>query len=214
MLAIELHARLWTALSNKPPVIFDVGANRGQTSAAYLVALPGAQITAFEPNPALAAELRAVVSTVHSVAVGASDGTVTFRLNNADTTSSVLAADQRLVELSDDYQTTEEITVPCVKLDGFGTPDILKIDTQGWDLEVLRGTTESLARGIPIVSCEVYFATAYEGQAPFHTIAGFLDEQGYHFHSFSRIVDTAAGYHYFGDATWLSSEAWDQLGFL
>jgi hypothetical protein len=58
--------------------------------------------------------------------------------------------------------------------------DLLKIDTQGFDLEVLRGATEMLRRrAVDTVLVEVLFAPLYKGQANFGEVERFMAEKGY-----------------------------------
>ena len=53
--------------------------------------------------------------------------------------------------------------------------DLLKIDTQGYDLQVLQGASESFRRGlIKNVYVELNFLKIYENQADAQQITGFL----------------------------------------
>jgi FkbM family methyltransferase len=58
------------------------------------------------------------------------------------------------------------------------SPDLLKLDTQGSELAILKGAQESLA-GIALVEVEVEFAPMYEGQPLFGDIAAFLSGLGF-----------------------------------
>jgi FkbM family methyltransferase len=64
------------------PVIIEVGANSGQTTAQLLQAMPGAVIHAFEPDPRAIAKFRSAISNpqvhLYECAVGAANGAVTF----------------------------------------------------------------------------------------------------------------------------------------
>lgn len=92
-------------------------------------------------------------------------------------------------------------------------PDILKIDTQGFDFEVLKGEINALSEGnISIIGVKCYFEKNYKGQNYFWDIAKFLENRNYHFHSFTRLIETREGNIYFGDATFISDKAWKKLG--
>src|ERR1700761_2337311 len=71
-----------TLVGKDDPVILDVGANSGQTTAAILEAIPGATIFAFEPEPRAIAKFRNSIRSprvkLFECAVGAVNGTVTF----------------------------------------------------------------------------------------------------------------------------------------
>ena len=69
-------------------------------------------------------------------------------------------------------------------------PDLLKLDIQGFELEALRGGTDTLARTDAIIT-EVSFVELYRGQCLFHDLTAFLAERG--FHAFAFGVDLALG---------------------
>jgi hypothetical protein len=73
------------------PVIFDVGAHRGETAARYRSLFPNALIESFEPFPPSFERLRAAFAAdprvvPHNVAVGAATGTAKLRVNRASVT--------------------------------------------------------------------------------------------------------------------------------
>ena len=58
--------------------------------------------------------------------------------------------------------------------------DILKTDTQGYDLEVLKGAENILeSRRIHLVYTEINLSTMYEGQASFDEIYRFLSDRDF-----------------------------------
>src|SRR5579875_203322 len=79
-------------------VIFDVGANRGQTAVRYRSLFPASEIHCFEPQAELCEEIDhrfrgdSKVSA-YSCAVGASDGSVNLYVNKKRDTSSLLKSD-------------------------------------------------------------------------------------------------------------------------
>lgn len=224
--AVELHYRLWSTIrsssSESKPVVFDVGASHGQTSKAYLDRLPGATLVACEANPALLNVLKGLGIVVVHCAVGAPTGQpreeISFNVNQDDTTSSVLEVEPFLRRLSPAYAPTEVIRVPYRSIDELVdqlglSPDILKIDTQGNDAAVLEGALGTMRRRPPsIVSTEMFFASAYMGQSDWIDSSCVLRDAGYRLHSFTRLVSTSQNNLYFGDATWLSAEAWVACG--
>jgi hypothetical protein len=65
--------------------------------------------------------------------------------------------------------------------------DILKSDTQGFDLEVLKGAERTIARGgIYLVYIEINFAELYKGLPPADEIMRFLREHRFSLVSFYR----------------------------
>jgi hypothetical protein len=61
------------------------------------------------------------------------------------------------------------------------TVDLLKVDTQGFDLQVLRGAGRALGSGaLRNVLVELNFVRMYEGQGSPREIHDFLDGYGFH----------------------------------
>lgn len=134
-------------------MIFDVGANRGQSCLHYAVAFPEARIHAFEPAPAAFAELtRASAAhggiSCHNLALSQSEGTLRMALDGSSTMNRVL-----------DPATPEGTPIPARRLDrvcadlGIDHIDFLKIDTEGHDLAVLHGAGAMLDQ-IDFIQCE------------------------------------------------------------
>lgn len=73
--------------------------------------------------------------------------------------------------------------------------DFLHIDTQGYELEVLKGAVESL-KFINEIECEVNYAELYEGCPMESEITDFLREQGFSLTGIHMWCDS------FGDATY------------
>jgi len=69
-------------------------------------------------------------------------------------------------------------------------PDLLKLDVQGYELEVLRGG-EACLRHARAVLCEVSFKTSYSGQPLFADVVSFLNERGFTLHGLGE--STALG---------------------
>ena len=133
-------------------LVFDVGANRGEMTATFLEL--GARVVAVEPTPDLAAlverRYRSKRLAVEACAIGGEPGTATLHLGSYDEHST----------LSDEWKDlvpdrwAGSIEVPVRTLDQLiadhGVPGFVKIDVEGYELEVLKG----LSRRVPAVSFE------------------------------------------------------------
>lgn len=144
----------WADLSRIKPMasfrtIFDVGAHHGETVIALRRRAAAAHIHAFEPFPKSFARLEAVAQRIPDVscwetAVSDHDGQAHLHLQGTDYEFSLVPA-KALVNV-------ESITVKLTRLDGFSAEhgishvDLLKTDTEGADLEVLKGATGLLER--------------------------------------------------------------------
>lgn len=138
-----------SALGFRPRQIFDVGAYQGEFALQCLQCWPDARIACFEPLEASVAQLRSLSSKHPSLEVfpgllgGASREEVAF--HEAESASSVL--DERVIQkfpLS--YQ--RMTTVDELMDDHFkgSPPDLIKLDVQGYELEVLKGAERTLPK--------------------------------------------------------------------
>lgn len=186
----------WLLRRRSHPVILDVGANDGETVATFLRRFPDARILAFEPYAPLYQRLRRrfrhapTVETLN-VALGATSGTARLHLYSGHRMNSLLRLDTDPANpMASGFSERGSVTVPVATIDDVARErrlpriDILKIDTQGYDLEVLRGAAVQLAaRRVGAVLLEVNFVPMYERQASFPDLHALLSGHGY------RLVD-------------------------
>lgn len=174
--------------------VFDVGANVGQTAARLEEAFPHAKIFSFEPDARSFAVLRSFaarsnrVTAIHA-ALGDADADATFFANRFSQTSSLLkaaAGASQYVVAPGAMDLEREETVPVMTLDrfcgehGIDRIDLLKIDTQGYELRVLDGAQALLRdRRVPLIYLEVTFVPFYEAQPLFPDVYRYLYDRGY-----------------------------------
>jgi FkbM family methyltransferase len=133
-------------------IIFDVGANIGTYTKATLSICPAAKIFAFEPHPVTFQRLCQNVgadATVLNVALGDQCG-VTTLYDFADQPFSTAASlNQGVVSLPERGVVEHRVEVTTVdevcKLRQIDHIALLKLDTEGTELKVLRGATRMLA---------------------------------------------------------------------
>jgi len=145
----EGDIELFRSLLPRGALCFDVGAYIGEKSEALLDA--GARVVAFEPNPLVLPELKARCGhrkdwALVEAALGSGPAIATLYARNGQS------------GLAHEWEGRVIATyhVPVVTLDSaiqfFGRPRYCKIDVEGWELEVLKGLTQS----IPLVSFEFH----------------------------------------------------------
>ena len=174
------------------PTVLDIGANRGQAARQFLAMFPQAVVHSFEPNPSAAAALKTRVdsgrSKVHVCALGESESEMTLHLAEDDVGSSLLPWSPRVAPGQHGAwtQPAGAIRVPVRRLDAVwdeldaAAPALLKVDTQGFDLQVLRGAGNLLRPGpVAAVQVELNFAEYYEGQGSAADVIGHLVGRGY-----------------------------------
>ena len=150
-----------------PTVFIDVGVNDGK-AVREMMTVPHLQIYGFEPNPGqLDGLLREVESgglgeRVHlfPAGVGKEAGQLTLNYGKNDNAGSSFAYGHKT---DVDAHRYEQKQVNVVTLDEVVLPHIdpesmivLKIDTQGWEMDVLRGAAELLrTRGVRYIVAEL-----------------------------------------------------------
>jgi FkbM family methyltransferase len=127
--------------------IFDVGANKGKTVLAFRTRYPSATIHCFEPNSELSGILSGLQAKldVHILAISSKTGESGFDRSKATSDPFSLTDD-----MSGEIVRLETIDNFCLTI-SVGHIDFLKIDTEGHDLEVLRGAVRMLAGGESIL---------------------------------------------------------------
>ena len=185
-------ARLSKLMEYGDGAIIDVGANSGQTTLRLLREFPNGQIYSFEPHPQTFAKLRHNVRKFNNVvaikaALGPRNGTAELFAYDNCALSSVVANSPFVSRFG---VRGNCITVNIGRLDDFCSNNkitcihTLKIDTEGYDLEVLRGATRMLAQGqIKFVYIEFndLFEIADVTGGSLINIAEFLRQWGYRF---------------------------------
>lgn len=167
-------------------VFFDVGANTGQTVETIYRHFPLATVHAFEPSPSTFSQLQRNAAgrprlTLNQCALGAAQTQMTLNENNQSDMSSLLdVAEEGWGEIVAQTLVEVDTVDHYCECAGIGSIDVLKIDAQGFDLEVLRGAEAMLTGGrVNVIWMELIFARHYVGQGEFGTILNHCLERGY-----------------------------------
>jgi FkbM family methyltransferase len=180
------YQKMKELLNGKASTIFDVGANRGQTTEAFLTIFPKATIHAFEPFEASTNIFKKNHSTKNNVILnetGLSNqvGTATLHINSSVDTNSLLESKKIGATSDKSCETVGTVTIQLNTIDQYcienniNQIDVLKIDVQGAEIKVLEGAKNMLSEGkIKLIFTESYFVQQYQDQPLFHEIAAFL----------------------------------------
>jgi FkbM family methyltransferase len=165
--------------------VIDVGANKGQFAVYARIRWPSARLICFEPLPIPRAKLMRVThgqAEIHDCALGAAPGEGRMHLATRTDSSSLLALGARQKAIFG-MEESGEFRVQIKRLDAclftpLQRPVLLKIDVQGFELEVLKGST-GLLPNIDAVYVEASYVELYEGQALHEEIERYLIEAGF-----------------------------------
>jgi FkbM family methyltransferase len=200
--------------TKRPKLVFDVGANLGQTSIQMTATLPSAKILAFEPNPKIFPDLQRNIAgypqvTAYPVAFGAEQSQTLLNICGSSLNSSVL----RYSREDGNDQIVDKVEVSMDTIDhfcagrGIESIDLLKSDVQGYDLKVLQGARGLLEAGrIYAVFCEMNFHKLYEGQCSFEDLYAYLKGYGYFLCGFHDVVREEAWHIHWADALFIRPE--------
>ncbi len=169
--------------------LLDVGANTGQSALQMRRHFPRAEIHSLEPIAATFAELqrntRALGIRVHHLALGAANGEIEVRLpadgKHSDLNTLVVGKPETGgVKYKSEVVGVRTLASFCLEA-GISRIDFLKIDTEGFDLEVLKGAGSWLGeQRIPLVLVEVSMNPTNTFHAAFDEVKRFMEERSYY----------------------------------
>jgi FkbM family methyltransferase len=175
----------------KANIIFDIGANTGQFAQSVRKGGYKGQIVSFEPLSDAWIELKKNANNdsnwlIHErVAIGNSNGEIKINISNNSVSSSVLPMLKQHSSAASDSVYIAEETVPIVTFDSIASQYLnnesnifLKIDTQGFEWEVLEGAKDTLhlVNGVIV---ELSLVPLYDGQRLWKDIINKLENEGF-----------------------------------
>jgi FkbM family methyltransferase len=178
--ARQIQAQLIAVLDRfEISVVLDVGANRGQYGTMLREWGYHGRIVSFEPQALAHAALARRASAdptwrvAPRMALGARDGEVEIEVSAESDMSSILPQSALLREVSPSSAVLRKEAVPLRRLDEVVGPDLtsadrvfLKIDTQGYEPQVLDGAGLLLER-LSGIQLEMSLVPLYEGERDF-----------------------------------------------
>jgi FkbM family methyltransferase len=175
--------------------IFDVGANIGTWTLLTKSFFPGATVHAFEPLDVHIQKFNdniKILSNVyiHSYCLGKENKYSVINVSSFSDSSSILEATQLEFEEFGIKKTHEE-QVEIKRLDQLiednelPVPDIIKLDVQGFELEVLKGAGKYLNE-VSYLIIEVSFKEYYYNQPLFLDIANYLSSYNFNIYAFGQ----------------------------
>ena len=155
----------------------------------------GCKITAFEVDKHECKELNDKAKkgiTYYPFALGSKNEKRNFYITKHPMCSSLLKPNKKINSLYNNLQfmeLKETIEIETVILDEFiekkklGKIDFIKIDIQGAELEVFKGSIKTLKETL-FINTEVEFLEMYENQPLFSDVSSFLKKNGFMLHKF------------------------------
>lgn len=168
--------------------VVDVGANRGQFATFARATFPQCRVISFEPLDQPATIFEAVFKGDPHVrlirgAVAAQQADLEMHVTEHEDSSSFLDVSE-IQQKAFGSVVVKKTVVHCAPLSEFigaedlGKTALLKIDTQGYELEVLRGSV-SLLPAFKAIYCELSYVELYRGQPKASEVICFLRDHGF-----------------------------------
>jgi len=184
------------------PVLVDIGANIGLTTLTLSSWLTDLKVYCFEPGPhqykflEKNIKLNSISGSAYNLAVSDKDGACDFTIHEKNHSSGDGFVDTERVPVSD------VIKVYTITLDNFFEDDepkidLIKIDTEGAELQVLKGMQRILKLSKPVVVFEFWPANAVKFSLTLLDFIEFFNDFGYSIESLKGALVTSDNYSQF-----------------
>lgn len=183
---------------NNIGAVIDVGAHQGKFIKNIFKFFKFIKVISFEP---IKKEFKNLSETsnkyknwkIYNYALGANNEKKEINISNYTEASSLLNIENKLLQFRPELKTQAKETIECKKLDNFidefsnlKKPILLKIDTQGYEMEVLKGADKTLEI-INFIFIEVSIVQNYVGQPTLKEILIYLENKNFKVVSLDRV---------------------------
>ncbi len=177
--SLEMSFERIKKLGFSPLTCLDIGAYEGLWTIDFKQQFPGASVLMIEGQTEKKAALQKIKDRYDDVEfttklLGASNKTVSF--NIYQTASSVLTENNVTGARIEERQlhTLDQVVAGT----RFSRPDLIKIDTQGYELEILKGATNTMGSA-EFILLEVSFIDIYNNVPLITEVLNFMQDRGY-----------------------------------
>jgi len=171
----------------KANTLIDIGSNKGQFSLLVRKYFPDIKIYSFEPQINELNIQKKILGKkniyYHNLALGSEEKVLEFYITKRRDSSSFLKPNLEIIK-DKIYDTKEILEINVKKLDSVMSkgdiirPSILKLDVQGYELEVLKGSTNILEY-IDYIITEVSFVEIYNNQVSNKDLNNFINSNNF-----------------------------------
>ncbi len=185
---VTAESKFWETAPLRGATIYDIGAFHGMLTLWF--ARHAHQVVSYEPVAQNRARLLENISlnqiqnvTVRDVALGGGAGAAVMRVDPLMPGGSKVVVEENAPHDAGLQPAKGRVRVTTLDQDieecGLPAPTFLKIDVEGFELDVLRGAAQTLARGRPALFIEIHGETLAGKQRNAAAVVQFLHEAGY-----------------------------------
>jgi FkbM family methyltransferase len=192
----QARLRLFKSLGFSPECIYDIGASNGFWSRVVSTVFPNARYHLFEPLAEVVPSYKELLdinlnskmnATLHPIALGEKCGIASLFMNSSYFDSSFL-----LEKKTDEFPSSIDVEMltldAAVQKFSLPQPQLLKLDTQGYELSILKGAEETLKQ-VDIILLEAWIIRGYGQNTPLlFELAEWLARRNFF------LLDVADGY--------------------
>ncbi len=221
-----------TLITRSDPVIFDVGANKGQSIKRYKKLFQNPIIHSFEPNKTEVDILKQKYRDdknlhLNNIAVGDKKGDLEFKINaisghssfkNLIPNTTLLKKRSNLINVDEKNYTIKKVNSKITTLDDYvnenniSNIDILKIDTQGFEDKVLLGAQKLLRDNrIKFIQLELIFSEIYEDPLQIYDVEKTLIPNNYKLFGISHNGSLISHYIYQSEFIYISQDVYENF---
>lgn len=182
-----------------PSVVFDVGAHLGQTALHFRKSFPSASIHCFEPTDENFAKLKANTKgkrliRINQFALGSARTSVIMKTGQSDQTHQVIRNHEK-TPANEEMPRVRMKTIDSYMIDeGVANIDLLKIDVEGYELEVLEGAKDALESGrIKAILAECDFDPKDTQHTYFNDLWDYLRSKNFSFFGLYDVIHYGNG---------------------
>lgn len=170
--------------------VYDIGAYEGVMALFFAKAVgAGGRVIAFEPNPVNCARLESNVAlnkfdnvTIFQVAIGSRQEKAQLAIRRHDYATGSIDPSIKM-QILQEQGALIEVEVDTLdhrfQVTRLPSPDFVKIDVEGYELNVLNGMTETIARKKPNIFIELHGVGVQQKRENVKNVINFLSEVGY-----------------------------------
>tara|TARA_A100001015_G_scaffold246870_1_gene283467 strand:+ start:80 stop:868 length:789 start_codon:yes stop_codon:yes gene_type:complete len=219
-------------IKKKNPIIFDVGANKGQSIKRYKKIFKSPTIHSFEPDTN---EVNILKEKYHNdknlilnnFGVGEKEDTLEFNVNIDSSHSSFrelipkttwLKERSKQADIISENYTSKKVNTKIITLDDYvkknniESIDILKIDTQGFEDKVLIGAQNLIKDNrIKLIQLELIFSEIYQSPLQIYDVEKTLIPKNYKLFSISNGGSLVSYYIFQSDLIYVSSDTYEDF---
>lgn len=170
-------------------LVIDVGAHHGESALRFLKLFPETAVYSYEPlsdcySALLMLQKQEPRLKCFNMALGESAGPATIRRSSFSPSSSIfpMGSSHKEAFPFSANESLEDISISTLDIEYKNYPAshnvLLKVDTQGYEMHVLRGATDFIRR-VRIIILELSFLNLYQGQPLFAEVYGWLVANGF-----------------------------------